>query len=190
MDKIDIFVILLTIIVIAGTVFRKLPIPTSLLLVITGMLVSFVPRFQPIILDPNLVLDVFLPLLIYETSAYSSWRDIKLDFRSIALLSVGHILFITVLVAMTVHLLLPQLGWPMAFVLGAVISPPDDVAIVSIAEKIRMPQRIVTILKAEGMLNDAPALILFRFSLAALVTHEFSPCSNLIITGAGITLDA
>jgi len=175
MGKIEIFVALLTIIVTVGIVFRKSPIPTSLLLVITGMLVSFVPSFPPITLNPSMVLDVFLPLLIYETSAYSSWRDIKLDFRPIALLSIGHVLFITVLVAMTVHLILPQLGWPMAFVLGAVISPPDDVAIVSIAEKIHMPQRIVTILKAEGMLNDAPALILFRFSLAALLTHEFSP---------------
>ncbi len=175
MGKVEIFVMLLTIIVLVGITFRKLPIPTSLLLVITGMLIGFIPHFPMITLDPKIVLDAFLPLLIYQTSAYSSWRDIKMDFRPIALLSIGHVLFITVLVAIIVHLILPELGWPMAFILGAVISPPDDVAIVSIAEKIQMPKRIVTILKAEGMLNDAPALILFRFSLAALLTHEFSP---------------
>lgn len=175
MDEVEIFIALLVIIVGISVLFRESPIPTALILVIAGMLASFIPFLPPIKLEPNLVLDIFLPLLIYAASAYSSWRDIKLDFRSIALLSVGHVLFITVLVASAVHLLLPQLGWPMAFVLGAVISPPDDVAIVSIAEKIRMPQRIVTILKAEGLLNDAPALILFRFSLAALLTHEFSP---------------
>ncbi len=175
MGNIEIFVALLTIIVIVSFVFRKSPIPTSLLLVITGMLASFIPSFPPITLNPTMVLNIFLPLLIYVTSAYSSWREIKVDFRPIALLSIGHVFFITTLVALTIHFILPQLGWPMAFLLGAVISPPDDVAIVSIAEKIRMPQRIVTILKAEGMLNDAPALILFKFSLAALITHQFSP---------------
>ena len=70
--------------------------------------------------------------------------------------------FITFLVALLIHALIPELGWPLSFVLGSVISPPDDVAIVSIAEKIRLPERIVTILEGEGILNDATALILFQ----------------------------
>ena len=174
MEQIGIYIILFVVIVVIGQVFNKSSIPISLLLVIAGMVLSVVPGFPHVSLNPEIVLDIFLPILIYQISSFSAWKDFKKYFRSIALLSVGHVIFITVLVAMVFHALIPQLGWPLAFVLGAVISPPDDVAIVSIAEKIRMPARVVTILEGEGMLNDATALILFRFSLAAVFTHEFS----------------
>ncbi len=174
MEQIEIYVVLFSIVVIIGQIFSKSPVPISLLLVITGMLLSLLPNFPHIELNPNLVLNVFLPILIYKISSFSSWKDVKKNFRPIALLSVGHVIFITFLVAIIMHTLIPQMGWPLAFVLGAVISPPDDVAIVSIAETIRMPERIVTILEGEGMLNDATALVLFRFALAAVVTHEFS----------------
>jgi len=174
MDQIETYVIILAIIIIVGIAFKNSSIPTALLLVMTGMVVSFFPNAPKIILKPELVLDVFLPLLIYTTSAETSWKDMRKNIRPIALLSVGHIFFITGLVAVTIHALIPELGWPMAFVLGSVVSPPDDVAIVPIAEKLKIPQRLTTILKGEGMFNDAAALILFRFSLLAVVTHEFA----------------
>ncbi len=174
MEQIITYTALFGIIVIIGQVFRKSPVPISLLLVITGMLLSLLPNAPRINLNPDIVLNIFLPVLVYQISAFSSWIDVKRNLRPIALLSVGHVLFIAVLVAIIMHALIPELGWPLAFVLGAVVSPPDDVAIVSIAEKIRMPQRIVTILEGEGMLNDAAALILFRLALVAVVTHEFS----------------
>lgn len=174
MEQLEPYIILLCVIVIIGQVFRKSPIPISLLLVITGMILSFVPAFPHITLNPDLVLNVFLPLLVYQISAFSSWRDVKKNTRPIALLSVGHVIFITFLIAYVIHAIIPQFNWPMAFILGAVISPPDDVAIVSIAEKIRIPSRVITILEGEGLLNDATALIIFRFALAALITHQFS----------------
>jgi CPA1 family monovalent cation:H+ antiporter len=174
MDLIETYVALFGIIVTVGFIFDRSVIPTSLILVITGMILSHFLILPTIDLNPKLVLDVFLPLLLYQISTSSSWKDFKKNLRPIALMSVGHVLFMTCLVAVTVHWLLPELGWPLAFVLGAVISPPDDVAIVSIAEKIHMPKRLVTILEGEGMLNDATALILFRFALAATLTHEFS----------------
>lgn len=167
------YILLFAIIVVVGNAFRNFTLPISLLLVITGMLLSFVPKFPRINLNPDVILNIFLPLLIYQISGFSSWKDVKKNLRPIALLSVGHVIFITVLVAVVIHALIPELGWPLAFVLGAVISPPDDVAIVSIAEKIHMPSRIVTILEGEGMFNDATALILFRFALAAALTHHF-----------------
>ena len=174
MEQIETYIILFGIIVIVGQTFNNSPVPISLLLVITGMLLSLLPTTPDITLDPNIVLNIFLPLLIYQISAFASWRDVKKNLRPIMLLSIGHVIFITILVAVVIHMLIPQFGWPLAFVLGAVISPPDDVAIVSIADKIRMPQRLITILEGEGMFNDATALILFRFALAAVVTHQFS----------------
>lgn len=174
MEHLIFYIALFCVIVLAGQLFRKSVFPLALILVITGMLLSLIPYVPEITLDSGLVLNVFLPLLIYQISAFSSWRDIRKQIRPIASLSVGHVVFITCLVAVVIHGLLPQLGWPLAFVLGATISPPDDVAIVAICEKIRIPERIFIILEGEGMFNDAAALILFRFALAAAVTHTFS----------------
>jgi len=174
MDQFSIYIFLFSIIVLLGQLFQKSTIPIALILVVFGMLLSFVPFLPEINLDSKLVLNFFLPLLVYQISAFSSWRDMKSQFRPIALLSIGHVIFITILVAGVIHVLIPQIGWPLAFVLGTIISPPDDVAIVAIAEKIRIPERIYIILEGEGMFNDAAALTLFRFALAAAITNEFS----------------
>jgi monovalent cation/hydrogen antiporter len=173
MDLLIIYLILFSIIVIIGQLFRKSTVPTALVFVITGMLLSFIPFFPEIHLNSILVLNVFLPFLVYEICAFSSWRDMKKQVRPIALLSIGHVIFITCIIAVVIHALIPQIGWPLAFVLGAIVSPPDDVAIVSIAEKMHIPERIFIILEGEGIFNDAAALTIFRFALAAAITHQF-----------------
>jgi len=174
MEQFTVYLFLFSIIILLGHVFRKSTVPLVLILVISGFLLSFIPLFPEMHLDSNLVLNIFLPLLVYQISAFSSWRDVKKQIRPIALLSIGHVIFITVLVAVVFHMLIPQMGWPLAFVLGAIVSPPDDVGIVALAEKIRLPERIFIILEGEGMFNDAAALTLFRYALAAAVTQEFS----------------
>jgi CPA1 family monovalent cation:H+ antiporter len=174
MGQMEAYFFLFGIIVVLGHFFRASSIPIALIFVATGILISFLPFFPKLNLDPDITLKFFLPLLLYEASAFSSWRDIKKNFRPIALLSIGHVIFITVLVALVIHTLIPQLGWPLSFILGAVVSPPDDLVIFSIAENIRIPDRVFTILEGEAMFNDAAALILFRFALVALLTHEFS----------------
>jgi Na+/H+ antiporter len=179
MEQLITYTALFSVIVILGQIFNKSTIPLSLILVIVGMILCMIPNFPLITLNPDVVLNIFLPVLIYQISTASSWKDLKKNRWPIASLSFGHVIFITILVAVTIHTLIPELGWPLAFVLGSVISPPDDVAIVTIADKIRMPTRIVTLLEGEGMLNDATALIIFRFSLAAVVTHQFYPLQAL-----------
>lgn len=181
MDQLVIYIGLFSVIVLLGQLFQKSPIPITLILVIFGMIVSFFPFVPVIVLDSQLVLNIFLPILIYQISAFSSWRDIKKQFRPIALLSVGHVMFITMLVAVVIHTLIPQIGWPLVFILGAVISPPDDVAIVSLCEKFPLPQRVFIILEGEGMFNDAAALTIFRFALAAYMTHEFSVAQSVVL---------
>ncbi len=184
MSQIELLVLMFGIIAIVGFVFKKSVIPTSLFLVLTGIIIAPFIDFPLISLHPELVLNVFLPLLLYQISSFSSWREFKKNIRPIALLSVGHVIFITVLVACLIRYFLPQVSWPLAFIIGAVVSPPDDVAIISIAEKIKLPSRIVTILEGEAIFNDAIALILFRISIAALVTHQF------ILTHAIVTFVA
>lgn len=173
MELIIHYVLLFAIIIIIGYLFDKSIFPLSLILVISGMILSLIPDFPEFTLNPSIVLNILLPLMIYQISAFTAWRDVKKNLRPITLMSIGHVIFITILVAVVIHTLIPSFGWGLSFVLGAVISPPDDVAIVSIAEKIHLPSRLLTILEGEGLLNDATALIIFRFALAAVVTSQF-----------------
>ena len=173
-DDIQVYIILFSILVIIGQFFDKTTLPVPLIYVIAGIFLSFIPFFQHVTLNPDIVLNILLPLLIYQISTFSSWHDVRKNMRPIALLSVGHVIFITFLVAIIIHTLIPAFNWPLAIVLGAVISPPDDVAIVAVAEKIRMPHKVVTVLEGEAMLNDATALIVFRFALVALAAQNFS----------------
>ncbi|MDR3476873.1 MAG: sodium:proton antiporter [Gammaproteobacteria bacterium] len=175
MGQLEIYILLFGVIILIGQIFNKSPVPTSLLLVITGMVLSLIPQFPLVTLNPDLVLNIFLPVLVYHISSSSSWKDFKKNIRPIIQLSFGHVIFITVLVATVMHYLSPELSWPLAFVLGAVLAPPDDVAIVTIAEKVHLPETIFSILEGEALLNDATALILFRFALIAVVTNSFSP---------------
>lgn len=173
MEQLVLYISLFSIIIAVGIVFNKAPVPTSLLLVVTGMVLGEIPNFPRVDLDSELVLNLFLPILIYQISVVSSWRDLKKSLRPITLLSFGHVIFITILVAVAAHYIIPGISWPLAFVLGAVVSPPDDVAIIAIAEKVQMPKRILTVLKGEAMFNDATALVIFRFALASVITHQF-----------------
>lgn len=184
MDQIEIYIGLLSLSVMVSFLFRKTSIPPPLLLLITGLMISLIPHVPRVQLNPELVLDIFLPMLIYPASALFSWRDVKSNLKPILFLSIGHVLFIAALVAVVIHALIPELGWARAIILGAIVSPPDDIAIMAIAEKVPLPNKIFTILKGESLLNDATALILFRFALAALITHEFFPwqaLSNFIV---------
>lgn len=174
MGHIEIYVWLLAIVACIGLLSTRVTIPTPFLLVMAGMLLSFIPDIPSVHLDPDLVLNIFLPLLVYSGSKFTSWSDFKGNKRPIALLSIGHVLFITLIIGVIAHHLLPGLPWAVAFLLGAVISPPDDVAIFAIADKIYIPQRLLTVLMGESLLNDATALTLFRFALAAAITHQFS----------------
>lgn len=174
MWNIAIAVILLSIIVIIGSIFEKSKLPLSIFLVLTGIVLSPFIHWPLIEMHPHLVLYIFLPLLLFEISAKTSIRDFKSNLKPILFMSIGHVLFMTVLIASVLHYAVPAIGWPLAFIIGSVLAPPDDVAIANIAQKVKLPNKIISILEGEAMLNDAAALVLLRFSVIAWVTHEFS----------------
>lgn len=120
-----------------------------------------------------MVLFVFLPPLIY-TGAFSTRQALRENLRPILLLSFGLVLFTLALVAAVAHALIPGMSWPVAFVLGAIVAPTDDVAAATIVRRLSLPHRIVTVLEGEGLLNDAMALTAFRFALAAVISGSFS----------------
>ena len=148
-------------------------LPYAILLVIGGLVLGFLPGLPNITLDPNVVLLLFLPPLVYSSAWLTSWRGFRANLRPILLLSVGLVLATTALVAVVAHAAL-GFSWPVAFVLGAVVSPTDAVAASATARRLGLPRRIVTVIEGESMVNDATGLVVYRFAIAAVITGSFS----------------
>ncbi|GGK52774.1 Na+/H+ antiporter [Streptomyces flaveus] len=153
---------------IAG-VARRTPVPPPLLLVTVGLAVSYVPWVPEYTLDPEVVLPLLLPPLLYTAATDSSYLDLRASIRPVALLSVGYVLFATLVVGWAAYLIVPDLPLTAALVLGAVVAPPDAVAATAVARRVGLPSRLTTILQGESLVNDATAITAFKVALAAAV---------------------
>src|SRR6266404_1336255 len=169
----EIFVGLLLAVAVLALVARKLTIPYPILFVVGGLLLGLIPKLPKVRLDPELVFLFVLPPLLYPAALFTSWRDFRANLRPIALLAIGLVLFTTVSVAWLAHYFM-DLPLAAGFVLGAIISPPDAIAATAIADRLKVPRRIVTILEGESLVNDATALVAYRFAVVAVVTGSFS----------------
>ena len=165
--------LLLAVMVIVAVLARRINIAPSILLVIAGIALALVPGVPRITLAPELVLLGILPPLIYSAGVAMSWREFKFNLRPIALLAVGCVVFTACAVAALAHWVL-GMSIGVAFVLGAIVAPPDVVAPLAIVRRLGIPRRLVVVLNGEGTANDATALILYRFAVAAVATGLFS----------------
>src|SRR6266481_7097584 len=170
---VQILVVLLVVIAAVAVLAARLKIPPAILLVITGVVLALIPGLPTVELAPEFVLLLVLPPVIYSSAVAMSWREFRYNLRPISLLAVGCVVFTTIATAATTHWLL-GLSWPVGFVLGAIVSPPDAVAPLSIARRMQLPKRILVILEGEGLANDATALILYRFAIVAVSAGAFS----------------
>jgi NhaP-type Na+/H+ or K+/H+ antiporter len=152
---------------------QRLKIAPSILLVVAGIGMALIPGLPRIQLAPEIVLLVILPPLIYSAGVSMSWREFRFNLRPITLLAFGCVVFTTCAVAVATHYLL-KFDWAIGFLLGAIIAPPDVVAPLAIARRLALPRRLLVVLEGEGLANDATALILYRFAVAAAVTGTFS----------------
>ncbi|TWV45941.1 Na+/H+ antiporter [Streptomyces misionensis] len=148
---------------------RRTPVPAPLLLVAVGLAVSYVPGMPDYRLEPEVVLPLVLPPLLYKEGTESSYLDLRAQKRPVGLLSVGYVLFATFLVGWVAYLVVPGLPLPAALVLGAVVAPTDAVAAAAIARRVGLPSRITTILQGESLLNDATAITAYKVAVAAAV---------------------
>ena len=172
-STIQILVLLLAVVAAVAVLSARLKIPPAILLVLTGVVLALVPGLPALALAPELVLLLVLPPVIYASAVAMSWREFRFNLRPISLLAVGCVVFTTIAVAAAAHFVL-GLAWPVGFVLGAIVSPPDAVAPLSIARRMQLPRRLLVILEGEGLANDATALILYRFAVAAVSAGVFS----------------
>ncbi|HEY2567743.1 MAG TPA: Na+/H+ antiporter [Candidatus Udaeobacter sp.] len=174
MHQAEIIVLLFTVVAASVLVARKIAVPYPIVLVIVGLVLSFIPRLPEVKLDPNIVFYFFLPPLIFPAALFTSWRDFRRNLRPIVMLAIGLVLFTMLVVASVAHSLIPSLPWAAAFALGAIVSPPDAVAATSVISRLPVPHRVVSILEGESLLNDATALVALQFAVAALMTGKFS----------------
>ncbi len=172
-STIQILVLLLGVVAAVAVFANRLEIPAANLLVLTGVVLALVPGLPPMELAPQAVLLLVLPPIIYASAVAMSWREFRFNLRPISLLAVGCVIFTTAGVAAAAHWLL-GLEWPVGFLLGAIVSPPDTMAPLSIARRLKIPRRILVILEGEGLANDATALILYRFAVGAVSAGVFS----------------
>ena len=173
LPTLEILIALLAVVAAVAVVAARLHIPSSIPLVLVGVVLALVPGLPAVEMAPEFVLLLVLPPVIYWAAVAMSWREFKFNLRPISLLAVGCVVFTTGAVAAAAHWLL-GLPWAVGFVLGAIVSPPDAVAPLSIARRMQMPRRLLVILEGEGLGNDATALILYRFAVAAVSLGAFS----------------
>ncbi len=169
----------------------RLSLPAPIVLVVGGLAIGFVPGLPDIALDPDLVLFVLLPPLLLSAAYTTSLRDVRTYAWPIASLSIGLVVATICAVAVMAHAVIPGMGWPVAFALGAIVAPPDAVAATSITSRLGVPRRLAVILEGESLVNDATALTTYRIAVAAAIAAGGSAFSlidagrDFLVAGAG-----
>jgi CPA1 family monovalent cation:H+ antiporter len=188
MHHLDLILVLLGAAAALEMLAHRISVPHPVLLVLGGLVIALTPGVPRVEMDPETVFIVFIPPLLYRAALLTSWRDFRRHLTSILTLAIGLLLATVGLVAVTVHALSPEFTWATAFVLGAIVSPPDAVAAVAVMRRLGVPKSLVTILEGEGLVNDATALVAYRMAMGAVVAGSFSlPAAGLhfVIAAAG-----
>jgi len=181
-------------IIVLTPVSDRIRLPLPVVLTVFGLVLAFVFQGQPLQVNPDLILPIVLPPLLFAATQRATFREYRDEAASILILAVGLTVASCVAVAVVAHAL--GVGWGPAFVLGAVVSPPDPVAATAVARRLRLPSRLVTILEGEGMFNDATALVLYGVAITAVLNGQLSSAGiavNMVlalVVGVGVGLVA
>lgn len=173
MESYSIIIILLAIAIGLSPIAEKIKIPYPVLLLIAGILVGFIPGFEGITINPEVVFLIFLPPMLYDAAFNIPIKEFRANMNTISVLAITLVFVTTTGIAAVAHFLIPGMTWPLAFVLGAIISPPDAIAASGVTKGLNIPHRTAAILEGESLINDASALVAFRFAVAAVAGVEF-----------------
>ena len=192
MENFKVVVFIMAILISLTAIVNKRKLPFPILLVAAGLIIGFVPQLPDLALDPDVVFIIILPPLLYDAASKTSWHEFRASIRPISALAITLVFFTTVAVAVTTHYLIPGFSWPLAFVLGAIVSPPDAVAASGIIKGLGLNKKVITILEGESLVNDASALIAYRFAIMAVTTGSFvlwqAGLQFLLVAGVGIII--
>jgi monovalent cation/hydrogen antiporter len=164
---------LLVTVAVLTSLARLIGVPYPILLVVGGSLVGFMPGIPEVELEPDLVLLIFLPPLLFNAAYFTSVRDLRADLRAITISAIGLVLLTTCAVAVVAHAAIDGLPWAAAFALGAIVSPTDPLAATTIARRLGVPRRITSVIEGESLVNDGTALVAYRTAVSAAVGGTF-----------------
>lgn len=153
---------------------KKLRWPPAVAQLMGGALIAFIPGLPAFEIDPTLVLVVFLPPLLMAGAYFTVWHEFRRHLLGILLLAIGAVLFTTLVVGLALHSFNPAIPWAACFALGAIVSPPDAIAAKAVLQRVALPRKLLVLLEGESLLNDATGLVLYKFSIVALLTGVFS----------------
>src|SRR6201994_2694525 len=159
-----VFLLLLFFIVVFGILARKVGTPYPIIMVLGGLLLSFVPAIPDFTLNPDLIFLVVLPPLLYASAWTTSWRDFRFNIVTISFLAFGLVAFTVIGVALAAPHVFPGFDWRLGLVLGATAAPPDATAASPTAKRVGLPARVVDILEGESLINDASGLLALEFA--------------------------
>jgi CPA1 family monovalent cation:H+ antiporter len=175
MDEIEIILIaLLVAVAVFASAARAAHLPYPIVLVLGGIVLGVVPGLPEARLNPDLVLVIFLPPLIYSSAFFTNLSDLRRDLRPISLLAIGLVLATTGTVALAAHAVIDDMSWAVAFTLGAIVAPTDTIAVSAILQRMNLPRRMRSVLEGESLINDGTALVAYKVAVAAVATGSFS----------------
>ncbi|MGC1183342.1 cation:proton antiporter [Legionella sp.] len=174
MDLFEPIIFLLLLAVLSVPIANRFHLPFEIFLVAVSAIISFMPWIPHIQINPDMVFKLFLPPILFSTAYFISWQDFKFNLRPITLNAFGLVIITTVAVALLIKAIFSEISWAEGFLLGAILLPTDATAAITIVKKLHSHRRILSILEGESLINDATALLLFRFSIAAIVSGTFS----------------
>lgn len=164
-------VALLFVTVLVVGVSERIGLPYPILMLLTALAAGFLPFMPTLHIDPELILPLFLPPLLFATAQRSSWSVFRLRWRTLIRMAVLLIVVTAGAVAATVWAFVPLLSLPLAIALGAIVAPPDPVSVDAIATKVKMPRRLTSLLETEGLFNDAMAIVIFQLAVNATINR-------------------
>src|SRR6185436_13568674 len=171
MNGLELILVLLVVAAGLAVAARRLSVPYPVLLVLGGLGLALIPGLPTVRIEPQLVLLIFLPPLLFSAAWFTSWRDFAANLRPISLLAVGLVIVTTTAVAWAAHAVIPGMGWPVGFLLGAIVSPPDAVAATAVTQRLKVPRRIVTIVEGESLVNEAAGRVAVGLAVGWLVAQ-------------------
>lgn len=165
---------LLAALALTAALAKRVPVPLPLLLIVTGIALSFVPGLSRVDIEPEVFFVLFIPPLLFADGWATPKRELFRVLRPVLLHAFGLVLFTVVGVGYLLHWLVPSLPLAACFALGAIVSPTDAVATNAMVGRVGLPIRASMVLNGESLINDASGLVAFRFAIAALATGAFS----------------
>ena len=180
------FLALVVAALILAAISRRIGAPYPSLLALGGLVLAFTPGAPDIVIEPDLALALFVAPALLDAAYDTSPRDLKRNWPPLAGLAVGVVLATIAGVAFVAHMLVPQMPWPVAIALGAIVAPTDAIAAVVVLRPLAPPHRLITLLEGEGLFNDATALIIYRVAVATAISGAFVPGSVALAFATGV----